>query len=204
MYDPSQLTGPWIMNNIADQTAGGDFLFATDVGQHQMWAAQHLRLEKPRTWLTSGGLGAMGFGLPAAMGAQVALPEKRVIHIAGDGGFKMTGAELYTISSHNLPVISIVVNNNGLGMIRQLQRAFFNSRYTSCELPPKVDFTAFAAAFGVHGVSTNTTEEFAAAFAEALTASTPRLIVANIASNHMVTPMVGSNTELNEYIDLDE
>jgi acetolactate synthase-1/2/3 large subunit len=135
-----RLTAPSLFAEISAQTAGADCIFATDVGQHQMWAAQHLKIETPRTWLTSGGLGAMGFGLPAAMGAQFAAPGKRVIHIAGDGGFKMTGAELYTIAAHHLPIISVIVNNNGLGMIRQLQHAFFAKRYTACELPA-ADFT---------------------------------------------------------------
>ncbi|MDT8903470.1 biosynthetic-type acetolactate synthase large subunit [Anaeroselena agilis] len=196
-----RLTAPGLFAEISAQTTGLDCIFATDVGQHQMWAAQHLKIETPRTWLTSGGLGAMGFGLPAAMGAQAACPGKRVIHIAGDGGFKMTGAELYTIAVHRLPVISVIVNNNGLGMIRQLQHAFFDKRYTACELPA-VDFTAFAAAFGIPAATADTPREFAAAFAAALAAPGPRVIVANIAAQDLVTPMVPPGAAINAYLDI--
>jgi acetolactate synthase I/II/III large subunit len=201
-YVTDRLTAPWIFNQIAEQTAGMPCIFATDVGQHQMWAAQHLKIEKPRTWLTSGGLGAMGFGLPAALGAQLAQPEKRVIAIAGDGGFKMTGAELFTIASHKLPVILVIINNQGLGMIRQLQKAFFAERYTACDLPPLVDFTLFAAAFGVHAAAVSSWQEFAQAFATALASPHPEVIVANIAAEDMVSPMTPPGGAINAYIDI--
>ena len=196
-----RLTAPALFGEIAARTAGGAYLFATDVGQHQMWAAQYLKIETPRTWLTSGGLGAMGYGLPAAMGAQFAVPGKRVIHIAGDGGFKMTGAELYTVATHNLPIISIIVDNGGLGMIRQLQHAFFDKRYTACRLPA-VDFTAFAAAFGVAAVRAETPAAFAAAFAAALQSPGPRVIIATIAAEDLVTPMVPPGAAINAYLDI--
>ena len=124
-YETERLTAPWIMKHISEATAGQEVIFATDVGQHQMWAAQHLSIEKPGCWITSGGLGAMGFGLPAAMGAQVGGGDARVIAIAGDGGFKMTAMELYTIAAYDLPVICIVIDNNCLGMVRQWQQLFF-------------------------------------------------------------------------------
>ena len=196
-----RLTAPWIFSHIADRTAGGDYIFVTDVGQHQMWAAQYLKIESPRTWLTSGGLGAMGFGLPAAIGAQLAAPAKRVIHIAGDGGFKMTGAELYTAASQRLPLISIIINNNGLGMIRQLQHVFFDQRYTACDLPA-VDFTAFAAAFGVPAVQTASWQDFARAFADAMADDGPRVIIADIAADDLVTPMVPPGGAINAYLDI--
>jgi len=201
-YATGHLTAPWIFNQIAEQTAGLPCIFATDVGQHQMWAAQHLKIEKPRTWITSGGLGAMGFGLPAALGAQLAEPGKRVIAIAGDGGFKMTGAELFTIASYKLPVITVIINNRGLGMIRQLQQVFFDKRYTACDLPPIVDFTLFAAAFGVHAVAASSWQEFAQAFATALASPNPEVIVANIAPEDMVSPMTPSGGAINAYIDI--
>lgn len=201
-YPADRLTAPGVFREIAARTAGGEYIFATDVGQHQMWAAQHLQIEKPRTWVTSGGLGAMGFGLPAAMGAQMGAPGKRVIHIAGDGGFKMTGAELYTIAANKLPVISIIINNGGLGMIRQLQQVFFAKRYTSCCLPPVVDFTAFAAAFGVQAVAVDTAEEFGTAFDAALASPNPQVIVVNIACEEMVSPMVPPGGAINAYIDI--
>lgn len=198
-YQDDKLNAPWIMRFIAEQTAGGSYIYATDVGQHQMWAAQHLTIEEPRTWLTSGGLGAMGFGLPAAIGAQFGAPEKRVIHIAGDGGFKMTGAELYTAVNHNLPLISIVINNQCLGMIRQLQHVFFDRRYTVCQLGP-VDFTAFARAFNMEGVTVSTPGGFAQAFKAALSSPKAALIVANIETDAFVTPMTMPGNAVNDYI----
>ncbi|MDR3588610.1 MAG: biosynthetic-type acetolactate synthase large subunit [Negativicutes bacterium] len=201
-YATDRLTAPWIFSQIAEQTAGMPCIFVTDVGQHQMWAAQHLKIEKPRTWITSGGLGAMGFGLPAALGAQLAEPQKRVIAIAGDGGFKMTGAELFTIASHQLPVILVIINNQGLGMIRQLQKVFFANRYTACELPQQTDFTLFAAAFGVHATAAGSWQEFAQAFATALASPQPEVIVANVAAEDMVSPMTPPGGAINAYIDI--
>jgi acetolactate synthase-1/2/3 large subunit len=196
-----RLSAAGIMQNIAEQTTGKPFLFATDVGQHQMWAAQGLTIENPRSWVTSGGLGAMGFGLPAAIGAQLAVPDKRVVHIAGDGGFKMTGAELYTAAVNDLPIISIIVNNSCLGMIRQLQSDYFQRRYMSCHLPP-VDFVSFARAFGVQAMSVETTAEFSRAFADAVFAHAPRVIVANVATQDMVTLMLASGAALDQYVDI--
>lgn len=195
------LTAPALMQAINRQTAGKPCIFATDVGQHQMWAAQGLLIDVPRSWLTSGGLGAMGFGLPAAIGAQLAAPHKRVVHIAGDGGFKMTGVELYTAAANRLPIISVIINNNCLGMIRQLQHVYFQQRCMSCYLPP-LDFTAFARAFGVQAVTANTLTEFTQAFSDALAARSPRVIVANIATQDMVTPMLIADAALDVYADL--
>ncbi len=199
--DGDKLTAPWLCGEIAAQTAGGDYIFATDVGQHQMWAAQYLKIETPRTWLTSGGLGAMGYGLPAAIGAQFAARDKRVIHIAGDGGFKMTGAELHTVATHRLPIISVIVDNGGLGMIRQLQHAFFDRRYTACELPG-VNFVAFAAAFGINAVRADTPAAFTAALAAALASPEPQVIVAAIPPADLVTPMVPPGAAINAYLDI--
>jgi acetolactate synthase-1/2/3 large subunit len=200
-YVTEPLTAPWIFNQMAELTAGQEYIFATDVGQHQMWAAQHLKIEKPRTWITSGGLGAMGFGLPAAMGAQIAMPGKRVIHIAGDGGFKMTGSELFTIASYKLPVISIIINNCGLGMIRQLQQVFFDKRYTVCNLTLPVDYTLYAAAFGIHAIAVNSCQEFVAGFQAALASPNPELIVANIPADEMAQ-MTMPGGAINAYIDI--
>lgn len=191
---------PNIMHVMAEQARNQEAVFVTDVGQHQMWAAQHLCIEQPRTWLTSGGLGAMGFGLPAAMGAQFAVPHKKVIHIAGDGGMKMTGNELYTIATHNLPIISVIINNNSLGMIKQLQHVFYDKKYYSCSLSPNVDFALYAKSFGVNGVATNTVAEFAQAFGSALKSDQPEVIVANVISDTMVTPMVYPNSRVNNYV----
>lgn len=200
-YDDNYLNVPWVMKCISQSTAEKDVVFTTDVGQHQMWAAQHLKIEKPRTWLTSGGLGAMGFGLPAALGAQMAVDHKRVIHIVGDGGMKMTGNELYTIAAQRLPVISVIINNSSLGMIRQLQHAFYNKRYTACCLPPDVDFTLYAKSFGVHSVAVNSSQEFAKAFDDALASKQPEVIVVNVTKN-FVTPMITPGAALNEFVEL--
>ncbi|MBR3622167.1 MAG: biosynthetic-type acetolactate synthase large subunit, partial [Selenomonadaceae bacterium] len=144
-YHVDRLTVPWAMNQVAKATKGKPFAFATDVGQHQMWAALHLAIEEPRTWLTSGGLGTMGFGLPAAMGAQVYYGDsRRVVHVAGDGGIKMTGNEYYTIARKNLPIISIIVDNTSLGMIRQLQTVLYNEHYIACEFDYQMDYVMYA------------------------------------------------------------
>lgn len=200
--ETAQLTMPWIMSNIAEQTAGLPIIFATDVGQHQMWAARYLKIEGPRTWVTSGGLGAMGFGLPAAMGAQFAMPDKRVVHIAGDGGMKMTGNELYTIAANCLPIISIIINNSSLGMIRQLQHAFYNKRYSQCFLPFEVDFTKYANSFGVQAVAVDTPAAFAEAFAAALAAAEPQVIVANVRPEDLFVPMTIPGKAINDYMEL--
>ncbi|MDF2874043.1 MAG: ilvB, partial [Sporomusa sp.] len=165
--DSQNLSAPWVMSELNRQLTGKEVIYVTDVGQHQMWAAQHLVVNSPRCFLTSGGLGAMGFGLPAALGAQLSRPDKRVVHIVGDGALKMTGCELYTVSAEGLSIISIVVNNNSLGMVRQLQHCFFNKRYSASLLPAPMDFTAFASAFGIPATVTNSQEEFSQAFAAA-------------------------------------
>lgn len=200
-YNVTRLTLPWAMHHIAKATANKPFAFATDVGQHQMWAALHLRVEEPRTWLTSGGLGTMGFGLPAAMGAQAAYgASRRVIHIAGDGGIKMTGSEYYTIARLGLPIISLIVNNTSLGMIRQLQKVMYKERYIACEFDYQMDFVAYAKSFGIPAEAVSTPEEFAAAFAKALAAKGPRVIVLNI-HRSFVEPMIKGGASINEFVE---
>ncbi len=201
-YQVDRLTVPWAMNQIAKMTAGKKFAFATDVGQHQMWAALHLRIEEPRTWLTSGGLGTMGFGLPAAMGAQLAFGDKRrVVSISGDGGIKMTGNEFYTIARLNLPIISIIVNNTGLGMIRQLQKVMYDERYIVCELDYPMDYVGYANSFGIKAEAVSSQEDFAHAFAKALEDTDhPRVIVMNVGRS-FVEPMIKGGAKLNEFVD---
>ena len=179
---------------------GGDYFVATDVGQHQMWAAQHLKIQFARQWLTSGGLGTMGFGLPAALGAQLARPQSRVISISGDGGFKMTGSELFTIASNNVPVIAIVFNNSGLGMIRQLQTVQFAKRFTACELPGYVDFVKYAAAFGIEGEHADTPEALAQAVTKAWECRKPYLIEVCVNPKNMVLPMVAPGLGINDFV----
>ena len=193
-------TAPLFVKALSQAAKGKDVIFVTDVGQHQMWMAQHVQIEKPRNWITSGGLGCMGFGLPAAMGAQFSRPESRVVCVSGDGGFKMTGNELYTIARNKLPVISIVFNNTGLGMIRQLQQVLFDGHYMSCAQPPLLDFVAYANAFGIKAQRAQTPEQFAEAVQTALTANEPMFIEAVIKPTDMVKPMVNAGAGLNSYV----
>ena len=201
-YHVNRLTVPWALHQVAKNTKGKPYAFATDVGQHQMWAALHLRIEEPRTWLTSGGLGTMGFGLPAAMGAQMYYgASRRVIHVAGDGGIKMTGNEFYTIARLNLPIISIIANNTSLGMIRQLQKVMYNERYIACELDYQMDYEKYAESFGIKAETVDTQEGFAVALQEALNDTEhPRVIVMNIWRS-FVEPMIKGGARINEFVE---
>lgn len=178
-------------------------IVCTDVGQHQMWAAQNIRVSKPRSFITSGGLGAMGFGIPAAMGAAFARPDAKVVCISGDGGFKMTSQELYTIARYKLPVISIVVNNHGLGMIRQLQTVMFDKNFSQCELPAPFDFMKYAAVFGIKGYQAQTHAAFEEAFKQALKEGKSCIIEVKINPQDMVIPMVQPGQALNAFVDFD-
>lgn len=201
-HNTQVLTAPWMLRQVAKATADKPFIFATDVGQHQMWAAQNLSISKPRTWITSGGLGTMGFGLPAAIGAQIAAPDKRVICVVGDGGIKMTGCELFTVASENLPLITIIVDNSCLGMVRQLQQLFYKQRYSASLAPVKVNFVYFAKAFGIEGHLATTQQEFNEALAAALASDKASVIVVNIALEDLVIPMLVPNAALNTHMDI--
>ena len=201
-YHVGRLTVPWALNQVAQNTTGKAYAYATDVGQHQMWAALHLRVEEPRTWLTSGGLGTMGYGLPAAMGAQIAWgDQRRVIHITGDGSIKMTGNEFYTIARLGLPVISIIANNRSLGMIRQLQKVLYEERYIACELDHEMDYVKYAESFGIKAIGVSTQEEFAEALRSALADRThPRVIVMDVWRS-FVEPMAKGGARIDEFVD---
>jgi len=201
-YQVNRLTVPWAMHQIAKKTAGKSYAYATDVGQHQMWAALHLKVEEPRTWFTSGGLGTMGFGLPAAMGAQIYYGKsRRVICVTGDGGIKMTGNEYYTIARLKLPLISLVVNNTSLGMIRQLQKVMFKERYIACEFDYNMDYVKYAESFGIKAVAVSTQEEFAQALKKALEdEENPRVIVLNVWRS-FVEPMTKGNARIDEFVE---
>ncbi len=174
-YREEGLTGPYIVEEIYKATRG-DAVICTEVGQHQMWAAQYYRYSRPRTFLSSGGLGTMGYGLGAALGAKVAMPEKRVINIAGDGCFRMNMNELATASRYNIPVIEVVVNNHVLGMVRQWQNLFYEGRYSATILDDRVDFVKVAEALGCKGIRVTKKEEFAPALQEAFACGGPVLL----------------------------
>lgn len=199
LLDCGRLTAPWLLRELTRAFAGQDTVFVTDVGQHQMWAAQHLVIDKPRCHLTSGGCGTMGFGLPGALGAAFSRPEAQVVSISGDGGFKMTGMELYTAAREGKKLISVVVNNSCLGMVRQWQHLFYNARYSNTILS-EFDFPRFAKACGADGVRATTCEEFAAALAQAKASAKSFVIEACIAQSDMVEPMVAPGAVLDDFV----
>ena len=163
---------------------------ATDVGQHQMWAIQHLHFDYPGQLLTSGGFGTMGFGLGAAIGAKQGNPDKTVIHITGDGCFRMNMNELATASRYNIPIIEVIINNQVLGMVRQWQDLFYEKRYSATVLDDGVDFVKLAEAMGAKGYRVTSQEEFKEAFKEALESEVPVLIDCIINCDDKVWPMV--------------
>ena len=199
--DKTVLNPVWIMQHLSTAVAELPVTWVSDVGQHQMWAAQHLRIESPATWLTSGGLGTMGFGLPAALGAQLSRPEQRAILIAGDGGFKMTAMELYTAAVEKIPVICVILDNSALGMVRQWQQLFFNQRYSATTLP-SFDFISLAKSCGVDGVVANTPAEFAAGFQQAFAGDSPFVLVAKISPDCLVDPMVQPGQAVNRFVEM--
>ena len=177
-----------------------DAIMATDVGQHQMWAAQFFEFHQPRTLLTSGGLGTMGFGLPAAMGAQAAFPKRQVICVCGDGGVQMNIQELATMVQNRLPVKIVILNNNFLGMVRQWQELFFDKRYshTCMELP--IDFVKLAEAYGAKGFRTEKPSEVEQVIKDALAHTGPVIMEFKIAREEKVLPMVPAGASLNEMV----
>ena len=197
--DGSRLTAPWVMTQLTKTFADRDTIYVTDVGQNQMWAAQYLTIDKPRHHLTSGGCGTMGFGLPGAMGAAFAKPDSQIVHICGDGGFKMTGLEMFTASRENLPLISIVINNSCLGMVRQWQQLFYNERYSNTILT-EFDFVGFAKSCGADGRTVTTCEEFNAALAEAQNRTKPFLIEVRIEQSDLVEPMVAAGAVIYDFV----
>ncbi len=185
---------------MVGEAAGEDAIFVTDVGQHQMWAAQYCKRTKPRSFLTSGGLGTMGYGYGAAIGAQVAAPDRHVVHITGDGSFHMNMNECCTAVSYGLPVISVILNNNVLGMVRQWQYAFYEERYSSTTLDRKTDFVKVAEGFGAKGYRAHTPAEFEEAFAQALKAEGPVWIECVVDRDEKVLPMIPSGGTVEDII----
>lgn len=202
-YDHTQLTGPYIIEKLYELT-NGDAIISTDVGQHQMWAAQYYRYTSPRTLLTSGGLGTMGFGLGAAMGAKMGRPDKTVINIAGDGCFRMNMNELATLSRHNIPIIEVVVNNHVLGMVRQWQTLFYGKRYSNTVLQDQADFVKVAEALGVKGIRVTKKEEMGPAIREAIEGGKPALIDVWIDCDEKVFPMVPAGAPIEDVFDAED
>ena len=196
-YHPEGLTGPYIVEEIYRQT-NGDAIITTEVGHHQMWAAQFYKYTKPRTLLTSGGLGTMGYGLGASLGAKMGMPDKTVVNIAGDGCFRMNMNEIATAARYNIPIIQVVVNNHVLGMVRQWQTLFYEKRYSATVLNDAVDFVKLAEAMGAVGIRAATREEFQKAFQEALAMGRPVVIDCQIDSDEKVWPMVAPGAAISE------
>ncbi len=182
------------------QNMQSDNIYVTDVGQHQMWAAQFLNYKDNDKFITSGGLGTMGFGYGAAVGASFANPSKPIIHITGDGSFHMNIAEISTAVSHNLPIISIVFNNKNLGMVYQLQKFFYNERYIATTPKRSSDFAKIAEGFGANGYNAATKEEFEAVFKKALHDKCPVVINCDISGEELVLPMIPSGKTVDDII----
>lgn len=198
--DDGKLKPQWIVEKV--QELGGDNLVvATEVGQNQMWAAQYYRFKEPRTFVTSGGLGTMGFGLPASIGAQVGRDDKRVVNIAGDGSIRMNIHALETMSVYNIPVITIILNNQTLGMVRQWQNLLYDKRFSQTDLNPNLNFSKVAEAFGVTGRRIYTKEEFTEAFSEALSNNKPYVLECIIDKDEMVLPFIPAGGTIEEMID---
>ncbi|MCI1208819.1 MAG: biosynthetic-type acetolactate synthase large subunit [Treponema sp.] len=189
---------PAFLCRYVHSKVGENAIITTEVGQHQMWVAQYYEFSIPRTFLTSGGLGTMGFGTGAAIGAQVGNPGRRVVHFAGDGSFRMNCNELATISHFNLPIIIIVINNGTLGMVRQWQNLFYGKRYSQTTLDFGPDFVKLAEAYGIQGYRAVNETEFRKAFDAALDAGKPAVIDAHIGIDEMVLPMVPAGKPIDQ------
>ena len=201
-YPPVGLSGPYMVEKIYEMAS--DAIIVTEVGQHQMWAAQYFKYKKPRTLLTSGGLGTMGYGLGAAIGAQTANPDKQVINIAGDGCFRMNMNELATAARQNLPLIEVIVNNHVLGMVRQWQTLFYEKHYSATVLDDGVDYVKLAEAMGAEARRVTTREEFEAALKEALACKKPFVIDAIIDADDKVWPRVAPGAPISKCFDGDD
>ena len=199
-YHKEGLSGPFVIEKIYEMTKG-NAIMVTEVGQHQMWAAQYYKYSKPRTLLTSGGLGTMGYGLGAAIGAQTANPDRTVVNIAGDGCFRMNMNELATASREKLPLIEVIINNHVLGMVRQWQTLFYEKHYSATVLDDGVDYVKLSEAMGATARRVKTQEEFEKAFADALKSKTPFVIDCIIDSDDKVWPMVAPGKPINESFD---
>ncbi len=199
-YDENTLTGPYVIEELYRIT-NGQAIVTTEVGQHQMWAAQYYKYSKPRTFITSGGLGTMGFGLGACIGAKLAKPDSVVVNIAGDGCFRMNMNEIATATRYNIPIIQILINNHVLGMVRQWQTLFYDKRYSNTILNDKVDFVKLAEAMGAEGIRVTTKEEVAPAIEKAIALKKPVVIECLIDCDDKVFPMVPAGKAIEDVFD---
>ena len=199
-YDKNTLTGPFIVQTINEVTQG-DAVIVTEVGQHQMWAAQYYQYRQPRTLLTSGGLGTMGYGLGAAIGAKMGCRDKTVINIAGDGCFRMNMNEIATATRYNIPVVEVIVNNHVLGMVRQWQTLFYGKRYSQTILNDSVDFVKIAEAMGARAYRVTQKEELEPVLREAISLNIPVVIDCQISCDDKVFPMVSPGAPIADAFD---
>ena len=202
-YNQDELSCPYVMEEI-DRVTGGQALITTDVGQHQMWAAQYYKYTEPRTFLSSGGLGTMGYGLGACIGAKVGKPDKVCINIAGDGCFRMNMNELATASRYNIPIIQVIINNHVLGMVRQWQTLFYDHRYSQTVLQDKVDFCKVSEGLGCTAIRVTKKEEVAPAIEKAISLKAPVVIECMIPEDDKVFPMVPAGAPISEAFDEDD
>lgn len=199
-YNQEGLTGPYVIEELYRVTKG-DAIVVTDVGQHQMWAAQYFKFKEPRTFLTSGGLGTMGYGLGAAIGAKMGRPDKTVVNIAGDGCFRMNMNEIATATRYNIPVIEVVFNNHVLGMVRQWQTLFYGKRYSQTELYDQMDFVKVAEGMGAKAYRITKKEDVEPVLREAISLNIPVMIECQIGSDDKVFPMVPAGKPIEEAFD---
>ena len=202
-YDSDRLTCPYVIEEI-DRVTNGEAIITTDVGQHQMWAAQYYKYSKPRTFLSSGGLGTMGYGLGACIGAKMGQKDKICVNIAGDGCFRMNMNELATASRYNIPIIQVVINNHVLGMVRQWQTLFYGQRYSQTVLNDKVDFCKVAEGLGCTAIRVTKKEEIGPAMEKAIALKAPVLIECMIEEDDKVFPMVPAGKPISEVFDGDD
>jgi len=199
-YNTKKLTCPMLIQKL-DELTDGKAIITTDVGQHQMWAAQYYTFSRPRTLLSSGGLGTMGYGIGAAIGAKLAYPDRTVINIGGDGCFRMNMNELATASRYNIPIIEIIIDNRALGMVRQWQTLYYGARYSATVIEDKVDYCKVAEGLGCRAINVETIDQLEPALKEALASKDPIVVNCVIEQNDKVFPMVSPGASIEEAFD---